>query len=212
MHEKNKKYIDKILIILGSAIVAFGIYNIHSRCNIAEGGELGTELLLYNLLHISPAIVALIIDMTAYIIGSVLFGKKFLLNALIGTISYSFFYFIFENTPSIFPDLSNNLLLASIVGGVLVGIGCGIVICNKGACGGDDAIALIISKTFKTPVSISYFVLDALVIIMSLSYIEPNKIIYSFLTAFISSVIIGYISKKSKSNIARNILDQAHRY
>jgi len=36
--DKIKKFIDKILIILGSAIVAFGIYNIHSRCNIAEGG------------------------------------------------------------------------------------------------------------------------------------------------------------------------------
>ena len=200
-----KKYKDKLLIVFGSAFVAYGIYNIHSRCNIAEGGELGIELLIYNLLRISPAIVSLIIDGTSYIIGSVLFGKKFLLNAVIGTISYSFFYFMFENTPSIFPDLSNQLLLASIIGGILVGIGCGIVIHNEGACGGDDAIALIISKILKIPVSISYFLLDALVIVISLSYIEWGNIIYSFLTAMISSVLIGYVSgKKNISKITQN--------
>ena len=192
---KYKKYLDKVLIILGSAIVAYGIYNIHSKCNIAEGGELGIELLIFNLLNISPAIVSLIIDVTSYTIGSILFGKKFLLNAIIGTISYSFFYFIFENTPSIFPDLSNQLLLASIIGGALVGIGCGIVIHNGGACGGDDAIALIISKTLKLPVSISYILLDVCIIVVSLSYISFNKIGYSLLTAIISSILIGYISK-----------------
>ena len=195
--KKNNKYIDKVFIILGTAIVAYGIYNIHSKCNIAEGGELGVELLIYNFLNISPATISLIIDVTSYTIGSMLFGKKFLLNAIIGTISYSFFYFLFENTPSIFPDLSNQLLLASIIGGVFVGIGCGIVIYNNGACGGDDAIALIISKTLRLPVSISYLLLDILVILISLSYIELNNIIYSFLTAIISSILIGSISRMS---------------
>jgi uncharacterized membrane-anchored protein YitT (DUF2179 family) len=195
--KKNNKYIDKVFIILGTAIVAYGIYNIHSKCNIAEGGELGIELLIYNFFNISPAIISLIIDVTSYTIGSVLFGKKFLLNAIIGTIAYSFFYFLFENTPSIFPDLSNQLLLASIIGGVFVGIGCGIVIYNNGACGGDDAIALIISKTLRLPVSISYLLLDILVILISLSYIEINNIIYSFLTAIISSILIGSISRMS---------------
>ena len=191
----NKKYIDKILIIIGSAIVAFGIYNIHSRCNIAEGGELGIELLIYNLLGISPAIISLLIDVTSYTLGTLVFGKKFLINAIIGTISYSFFYFAYEHMPMIFPDLSNQLLLASIVGGFLVGIGCGIVIRNGGACGGDDSIVLIISKTTRLPLSISYFLLDLIVILLSLSYIKVEQIGYSLLTAIISSLLIGYISK-----------------
>ena len=151
--KKLKKYIDKILIVLGSSLVAYGIYNIHSRCNIAEGGELGIELLIYNLLNISPAIVSLTIDITSYTIG------------------------------------------------------CGIVINNQGACGGDDAMALIIARTLRIPVSISYFLLDVLVIVTSLLYIENDKIIYSFLTAMISSILIGYISKMSKSNKFKNKLD-----
>ena len=197
---KNNKYIDKLLIILGSAIVAFGLYNIHSRCGIAEGGQLGVELLFFNLLGISPGIVSIIIDGTMYIIGSLLFGKKFFFNAILGAVSYSGFYLLFENTTTFFPNLSNNLLLASIIGGIMVGIGCGIVIKNNGACGGDDALALIISKIFKLPVAISYFILDAIVILMSLSYINIVNIIYSFITALISSILIGWISKKGIVN------------
>ena len=105
---------------------------------------------------------------------------------------------MFEHIPGIFPDLSNNLLFASIIGGIFVGIGCGIVIKNNGACGGDDALALIISKLLKLPIAISYFILDAIVIIASLSYISIGNIIYSFITATISSILIGVISKKNK--------------
>jgi len=155
---------------------------------------------MYNWLGISPAIVSLIIDITSYTIGSIVFGKKFLLNAIIGTISYSFFYFIFEHIPPIFMDLSNQLLLASIMGGILVGIGCGMVIRNGGACGGDDSMALIMSKAIKLPVSICYFLLDFIVILASLSYISFDKIIYSLLTATISSFLIGYISKMKTIN------------
>ena len=106
-----KNLLDKILIIAGSAIVAFGLYNIHSKCGIAEGGQLGVALLFLNLLSISPAIVSLIIDFIAYFIGGIVFGKKFFTNCIIGTISYSAFYALFEHLPiQLFPDLSNQLL------------------------------------------------------------------------------------------------------
>lgn len=192
-----KNVLDKILIIAGSAIVAFGLYNIHSKCGIAEGGQLGVELLFLNLLSISPAIVSLIIDFIAYFIGGIVFGKKFFTNCIIGTISYSAFYALFEHLPiQLFPDLSNQLLLASIIGGIMVGIGCGIVVRNEGACGGDDSVAKLMSKLLKLPIAISYFLLDFIVIVTSLSYIPVNQIVYSLLTAIISSILIGIISNK----------------
>ena len=192
-----KKILDKILIVIGSAIVAFGICNIHSKCSIAEGGQLGVELLFFNLLGISPAMVSFVIDAVAYLIGGVVFGKKFFSNCIVGTISYSGFYFLFENiSMQLFPDLSNHLLIASIFGGIMVGIGCGLVVRNEGACGGDDSIAKLLSKLLKLPIAVSYFLLDLIVIITSLLYISLNQIAYSLITAIISSILIGVISKK----------------
>ena len=192
--EHLRKRIDVFLIIIGSAIVAFALYNIHSRIGIAEGGQLGVELLMYNWFKVSPGIVALIIDIIAFTLGSVFLGKKFVLNAIIGTLSYSLFYFGFEQIGYILPDLSNNLFYAAVLGGSLIGMGCGIVVGLNGACGGDDSLALVLAKITKLPIALCYFFLDVSVILLSLSYMSLDKLIYSLLTAFISSILIGWIS------------------
>lgn len=203
------KHVDIILIIIGSAIVAFALYNIHSRIGIAEGGQLGVELLIYNWLKISPAITALAIDITAIVLGYILLGKKFLLNAIVGTLAYSVFYFVFEQTGYIIPNLTSNLFVAAILGGILIGIGCGIVVGLNGACGGDDSLALVLAKVTKLPIAMCYFILDIIVILVSLSYMALDKLIYSLLTAFISSLLIGWVSntnwvKKYSENRGEN--------
>lgn len=194
MEENKLKEIIRLLI--GSMVVAFTISNIHSRYQIAEGGQLGTELLLLNWFDISPAISSIVIDFLMFIISYFVLGKKFFNNAIFGTISYSLFYLLFQNIPYLLPDLSNNLLLATIIGGLLVGIGCGIVVKSSGACGGDDSLALILSKITKLDISLSYFILDLIIILISLSYVKGINIVYSLITAITSSFIIGLIYNK----------------
>lgn len=193
---KENKLKEIIRLLIGSMVVAFAISNIHSRYQIAEGGQLGIELLLLNWFDISPAISSIVIDFLMFIISYFVLGKKFFNNAILGTISYSLFYLLFQNIPYLLPNLSNNLLIATLLGGVLVGIGCGIVVKSSGACGGDDSLALIISKITKLNISISYFILDLIIIIISLSYVKGINIIYSLITAVISSLVIGLVYNK----------------
>ena len=193
---KQGKIKNIIMLVGGAMIVAFALSNIHSRYKIAEGGQLGIELLFYKWFSLSPAISSLIIDFTMFFVSFLVLGKKYFRNAIVGTLSYSLFYFLFQNSPYLLPNLSNNLMFASIIGGLLVGVGCGLVVKSSGACGGDDILALILSKTAKLNISISYFVLDIIVILLSLSYLRGINIFYSVLTAIISSVIIGVIYNK----------------
>ena len=140
-------------------------------------------------------------DCFFYILGFLILNKKFRINAIIGTLSYSISFFVFDKLNISFPFV-NNLLLSSIIGGFLIGIGCGIVVKHVGSCGGDDSLALIINKLLKMPIFFCYFAVDIIVIILSLSYIDIKVIPYSILTAFISSLIIDFVSKKcyKKSN------------
>lgn len=73
----NKKIFEILRIVLGSSIVAFAIYNIHARCGIVEGSQLGIELLLYNWFNISPAISLVIMDTMFYILGIIVLKNKF---------------------------------------------------------------------------------------------------------------------------------------
>ena len=193
---KKNKLFEILYIILGSIIVSFAVCFIHSKTQLTEGGQIGVELLLQHWFNISPAYSSVFIDLLLYILGFIILNKKFRINAIIGTLTYSISFFIFERISIPLPFL-NNLLLSSIIGGVLVGIGCGTVVRHIGSCGGDDSLALILNKVLKIPLFICYFVVDLIVIIISMSYINIMLIPYSILTSFISSLIIDVISRKS---------------
>ena len=195
---KKLKSMDIIKIIFGTMIVAFALSNIHARYKIAEGGQLGIELLFYHSFAITPALSSLIIDCIIFAISFFVLGKKHFSNAVFGTITYSLFYYVFQNIPYILPDLSNNLLLATFLGGILIGIGCGIVVKYNGACGGDDSLALMLSKITKLNISICYFFVDVIIILLSLTYLKGSHILYSLLTAATSSFIIGLIYNKKR--------------
>ena len=79
-------------LLLGVAILAFGLYNIHSRTAITEGGVLGMTLLIQHWFHITPGISGLILDVTCYFFGFRLLGKDFLKNALVASVGFSAFY------------------------------------------------------------------------------------------------------------------------
>ena len=70
----------KILtLILGSAILAFGLYNVHALSGVSEGGAIGLTLLFYNLFNLSPSITGIIITIITYALGTKFIGKDFLI-------------------------------------------------------------------------------------------------------------------------------------
>ena len=168
---KKNKSLEILYIILGSIVVSFAVCYIHSKTQLTEGGQIGIELLLQHWFNISPAYSSVFIDLLLYILGFIILNKKFRINAIIGTLTYSISFFIFERIDFSFPFL-NNLLLSSIIAGILVGIGCGMVVRHIGSCGGDDSLALILNKLLKLPLFICYFALDLIVIVFSISYIN----------------------------------------
>lgn len=182
-----------ILLVLGMAILAFGMYNVHSRCDITEGGVLGLTLLLQNWFGISPSISSLLLDFVFFLMGLFVLGGGFLVDSVIASVSFSLWYALFEHVGPLLPNLSGKPLLAAIVGGIFVGVGTGLVVQFGGAPGGDDALALVLNKKFHIQVSSVYYVFDTIVMVLSLSYIPVLKIVYSLLTVYISSTIINYI-------------------
>ena len=56
-------------MLLGAAVLSFGLFNVHSQSKITEGGILGLTLFLHHWTGISPGIFSFLLDMTCYIIG-----------------------------------------------------------------------------------------------------------------------------------------------
>lgn len=201
--ENITKYLNPKNILTnlaGAGILSFGLYNIHSISEVTEGGVLGLALLLEHHFGISPSITNFIITALCYFFGFRTFGRIFLLNSFVSVAGFSFFYSLFERFPRIYPDISNFPLIASVLGGIMVGVGVGLCVKSGGAPTGDDALAMSICQKIDIPIQAVYLISDLIVLVFSITYIPIDRIIYSLITVFISGQIVGKITQK-KSNI-----------
>ena len=183
-----------LIILLSCIFMAFGIYNVHSLSGVTEGGVLGTTLLLDHWFNISPAITTVILNGICYFIGWKILGKKFLFYSAFGTVCYSVFYAVFEAIGPVFPEIANEPFLASVIGAIFVGVGAGFCVRECCALGGDDSLAMALSKVTKINIKWFYLISDIIVLSVSLTYIPLSKIIYSALTVVLSGQIIGFIT------------------
>lgn len=187
-----------LLVLLGSLILAFGVYNFNYQNNITEGGVLGFLLLLKNLFDIKLSLANLIIDCLLLLLGYKFFGKKFIKYSLIATISFSLAFSFFESIGPVIPKF-DNLILGSIFAGLFVGIGSGLVVRAGGAAGGDDALALVISKTTSLKIGKVYMITDLCVLGLSIVYLSISQIALSLIAVSISGRVVDFVySYKNK--------------
>ena len=181
--------------LLGSAILSFGLYNIHAFSGVTEGGLLGLTLLLHHWLHISPSISGFVLNFLCYFIGWKTLGRMFLFYSAVAGGGFSMFYAIFEQFPPVWPGIAAHPLPAAVVGAVFVGVGVGFSIRAGGAPGGDDALGMALSKLLRQPIERIYLAMDIVVLLLSLSYLPVKNISCSLLSVLLSGRIVGIVSR-----------------
>lgn len=207
MLNKKLNFLDLSLrsflrIVFGSAILAFAVLNVHDQSYVTEGGILGLMLFFKKMLGIDPSISSIVLDILCYILGYKFLGREFIKKSMVATVLFAGFLNLFKLTGTILPPLYDNPFIAAVVGGILIGLGCGLVVTEGGATGGDDALALAISDKFNLSLAMVYIICDVVVLLMSISYIPLTQLVFSLLTTTISSVIVGQIELKGRMAVA----------
>ena len=183
------------LMVLGAAIASFGLYNVHQQSGITEGGVLGTVLLLHHWLGLPASVITPILDLSCYALALKILGPDFIKWSVASTLCVSGFFRLWECWPPMLPNLSGHPFLAAVLGALFVGVGVGLIVRQGGSSGGDDALALSISKAVKCRVSYAYLFTDLTVLTLSLTYIPFRRIAYSLITVTLSSWIIDFFQK-----------------
>lgn len=192
---KNVKIKYCMLALLGSIIIAFGMYNVHSFAGVTEGGVLGLTVLFLHWFNLSPAISGFVMNLICYAMGWRVMGWKFIVYSLIASSGFSVTYKICEQFPPLWPELYSMPLLAAVIGAAFVGVGAGLCVRAGGAVGGDDALAMSLSGVTRINIEWIYLISDLVVLILSVSYIPLTRIVYSLLTVILSGQIIGFIQR-----------------
>lgn len=79
------------VLLLGAAILSFGLFNVHSQSGVTEGGVLGTTLLLHHWFGISPGVSEFVIDVICYALGFRFLGKAFFKYAIAASAGFAAF-------------------------------------------------------------------------------------------------------------------------
>ena len=186
------------VILLGSAILAFGLYNVHGQCGITEGGVLGASLLLRYWLKISPALSSFVMDSLFFLLALRHFGKGFLKYSVTASAGFALAYGLMELFPPVLPSLAQWPLLAALVGGLFVGVGCGLIVRIGGAAGGDDALAMLLAKRLHISIGAAYLMGDLTILLLSLTYLPLSRVAFSLVTVLVSSTLIDLVCRLRK--------------
>ena len=196
---KNLTLKNCAITLLGSFILAFGLYHVHSISGVTEGGVLGATLLLEHWTGISPALTGGIMNVLCYVLGWKLLGKEFIAYSALATVGFSGMYRICEQFPHLWPGLADMPLVAALVGALFVGVGAGLCVRVGGAPSGDDALAMSISHATGWKIQWVYLLSDLIVLVMSLSYIPVRRIGYSLFTVLLSGQLIGFVQNFNRT-------------
>lgn len=207
------------LIILGAGLFAFGLNYLIMPNRLFEGGATGLTLIIYYLFHIQPWIMNIIINIPLFILGWKILGKRTLYLSILGTFSVTLWLALFEKIHFAI-DLHEDLILVSIMGGILMGLGLGIIFRSGGTTGGSDILARIGHKYL--PLSIGQIILAIDMLVLTLIVIvfqDLRTVLYTLMMVAIASKVIdlvtdgGYGSKgvmivSDKSEALAQAIDQ----
>lgn len=202
--------INIIFILIGAFIFSFGIVNFNMTNELTEGGFTGIALILYHLFGTSPALMNLIFNIPLFFVGYKLLGKLSFIYTLTGTLSVSLFLWLCERYP-MHIDLKEDLLLASLFGGVFIGAGLGIIFRFGGTTGGVDILARLMKKYFDVPMGRTMFAFDCLVLIATYITIGDYIItMYTLVCVFVGSRVIDIIQDSGYSARGAMIISERH--
>lgn len=208
---KNVKLKNCLWQLPGSAILAFGLYNIHSFADITEGGVLGLTLLLHHWFGISPSVSSIVMNFVCYIFGFAVLGGSFIVYSAVAGLSFSAFYAINEQFPPVWEGIAEHPIIACVAGALFVGVGVGICVRFGGAPGGDDALSMGIARLLKkVDIRWIYLISDLIVLSLSLTYIPVKRIAYSLCTVVLSGQIIGLFQKEPKAKKKKHASQSAN--
>ena len=187
----NKKSRIKraIEFCIGCFIVSIA-YNLFLAPNkLVAGGVSGLAIILKYLFGWDDFIVILLGDILLLLASFILLGKEKTRGSVIGSLLFPVFIKLTSNITSVITIDTSQLLLSSIFGGVLFGLGAGMIFKAGYTTGGTDILNQIVSKYLKIGIGTSMLYCDGLIILLSSFFFGATKLLYSIIILYIISIM-----------------------
>lgn len=207
-------------ILTGAALFSLSYVLFINPYNIIPGGVYGIGIILHNFFpDIQIGTFGLCLDIPLLMLGFKMFGAKFgmktIVAALMLPLLMNLFTFLIGQNPKDMLgghiDLSNDILLSSIFGGFLSGVGLGMIFKNRATSGGTDIVAMVLSKILRQPLSRSIIMVESVIVIIGLVVFADWKLpLYSIITIYVCVKMIDYIIEGGTNDKLVFIISDKH--
>lgn len=217
-------------IFVGCSIMAIGFVFFINPYNFVPGGVYGASIVMHNIFpSIQVGTFGYMFDIPLLILSLVLLGAKLGARTIVASLFTPFVMNVLselvyptqEALQSLDPsmmlggmlDLSDHLMLACLMGSVLIGVGCGIVVKSQATTGGTDIIAMILQKYANIRFSNGILIVDAIVVAFGLLVIgfgigtaddstQPSWHLsfYSLIAIYVTSRVLAYVINGAKDD------------
>lgn len=185
----QESFLSYLMVIAGAAIAALAVEVFLVDNSIFDGGVVGVSMILSHFIPVKLGVLTVIINIPFLVIALKAIGKDFLIKAIIAMVIFSLCTYLFE---SIHP-ITEDMLLATVFGGVILGIGVGLVLRGGGCLDGTEIVGILISK--RTSLSVGRVVLLINLVIYTVAGIVfgINSGLYSIIMYFLTSKVIDLV-------------------
>lgn len=186
------------LLTIGSLVYALGISLLINPNSLAPGGVSGIAIVINRIIseyaNIGVGTLILLINIPLLIICFFRFKLAFTISTVYSTVLTSVAVDFIEVYFEPYIPLTNNKMLAAIIGGAVIAIGIGLVFHGNACTGGTDIIVKILRQKFKQFKSgILFAITDAIIIIFSASIFGIESALYAVICIFVTSFVLDFV-------------------
>ncbi|ASN06540.1 YitT family protein [Virgibacillus necropolis] len=199
-----------LIVIFGSLLNAISLNFFLIGANVYASGFTGAAQLMSSVFRdvlgigIGTGVLLFILNIPVAVFGWFKVGKGFTVYSIISVIFTTLFLTIL---PVI--ELSQDIILNAVFGGVIGGIGVGITLKLGASTGGMDIVAMVLSRMKDKPIGTYFLLLNAVIIAMAGILYEPENALYTMLTLYVTTYVIDAIHTRHEKVTAMIITHKA---
>ena len=219
-------YVDYLLILAGTAIMALAINSVYDPSSLVTGGFTGAGIILKEVTSgivdggIPLWLTNIMLNVPVFLLGAKIKGMRFLKRTLFATVMLSAWLYIL-------PVVSlgvEDLILSSLFGGAIFGVGIGMVFMARATTGGTDLVAALIQHYLRHYSIVQIMqIIDAAIVIVGAYTFGITTALYSILAIVVTSYIsdyliegvkfakVAYIITGQREAVAKAVLDELDR-
>ncbi|MCU0243467.1 MAG: YitT family protein [Acidobacteria bacterium] len=184
---------NALFILVGCAVMGLAYAMFLIPHHFVPGGVSGVAMIANYFSKLPVGLTIMVLNVPIFLLGLKTMGKKYVVNSLAGMVVSSVFIDLFYEVAKV-PSATDNAVLASIYGGVMLGVGLGIVFRGRASTGGSDIIGMVLSK--HTGMSLGYGIMITDFLVISASGFALRSLeapLYGYIVLFLSTKVIDMV-------------------